>query len=335
MIKAQVIFQCATEVQDPPLWGRPLSYSTGGHVAAAFLMMLLAYQTKGPVQTVVREVSFVEKAAPAPAPVKTVSPAKKILQAIKGPKKTKADGGRKKIRGANIASPRGKKTGKVVAKKPLSGPIVPMKNFGMVGRKKAALVELGGDSRPKPAARDLLMPADSSGPDKMISLDTENMGAIRSRESSIGTPLVSRRVVGASLSGRAKQLAMSAPGRKKRTTAEDLKSNPLDKDKWGKQKGPFSMEGPLKYRKILKMELPPYPRWAEEKGIEASVSIRLWVNPKGKVQDNFYLEKTTGYSELDHLAMEALRKFVFIPLPEGQPQEDEWGVATFRYELKR
>ena len=79
------------------------------------------------------------------------------------------------------------------------------------------------------------------------------------------------------------------------------------------------------------MELPPYPRWAEEKALEATVSIRLWVNPKGQVLENFYLERTTGYSELDHLAMDALRRFVFVPIPNNLPQEDEWGGAGYGY----
>jgi TonB family protein len=123
-------------------------------------------------------------------------------------------------------------------------------------------------------------------------------------------------------------------GQKRKTAIESLKANPLDDGKWGKNTGPFSMEGPLKYRKILKMELPPYPRWAEEKGLEASVSIRLWVDPRGKVKENMYLEKTSGYSEIDHVAMEALMNFKFVPIPSDLTQEDEWGVATFRFELK-
>ncbi|OVE78069.1 hypothetical protein BVX98_01455, partial [bacterium F11] len=172
---------------------------------------------------------------------------------------------------------------------------------------------------------------DNSG---KIALDTMDLDELKKQESSIGSPLVSQNVVSGSLPGRVKQLAR-ANNRKKKATMEYLKTNPLDKDMWGKSKGPFSMEGPLKYRKILKMELPPYPRWAEEKGLEASVSIRLWVNPKGRVIDNMYLEKTTGYSELDHLAMEALRRFIFVSLPDDQLQEDEWGVATFRYELRK
>jgi TonB family protein len=95
------------------------------------------------------------------------------------------------------------------------------------------------------------------------------------------------------------------------------------------------MEGPLKYRKILKMELPPYPRWAEEQGLEASVSFRLWVDPRGRVKENLYLEKASGSGELDALAKQALQRFVFVPIPEGQPQEDEWGVATFRFEFRK
>jgi periplasmic protein TonB len=121
---------------------------------------------------------------------------------------------------------------------------------------------------------------------------------------------------------------------RRKAALESLKANPIDEGKWGKQKGPFSMEGPLKYRKILNMELPVYPRWAEEKGIEASISVRLWVDAKGRVKENMYLEKTSGYSELDQTAMDALRRFKFVPIPSDQAQDDEWGVATFRFELK-
>lgn len=115
---------------------------------------------------------------------------------------------------------------------------------------------------------------------------------------------------------------------------EKLMSNPKGAESWGDKKGPFSIEGPLKYRKILQKELPIYPRWAEEKGITASVSIRIWAAPNGKVKTNMYLEKTSGYTELDRLAKEAIAKFVFIALPREQDQEDEWGIATFRFELK-
>jgi TonB family protein len=122
----------------------------------------------------------------------------------------------------------------------------------------------------------------------------------------------------------------------RKTAIETLSTTPIEKDSWGKKGGPFSMEGPLKYRRIKVMQMPPYPRWAEEKGIEATVSFRLWVDPKGKVRpEKVYLEKTSGYSELDAAAKDSLIKFVFVPIPDGQPAEDEWGVATFKFELKK
>jgi TonB family protein len=151
----------------------------------------------------------------------------------------------------------------------------------------------------------------------------------------VGSPIVSQGALGSGASTSGRLLGDTELANRKKRTVESLKSNPLDDEKWGKQKGPFSMEGPLKYRKILKMELPTYPRWAEEQGVEASISIRLWVSPDGHVKDNMYLERTTGYSELDHMAMDALKKFVFVPLPSEQEQTDEWGVATFRFELKK
>ena len=167
-----------------------------------------------------------------------------------------------------------------------------------------------------------------------IALVKGDLSDIKRRESSVGVPIVSRRLVGGGLKGSQKKLLKAQPGQKKRASLEKLKANPLEKSRWGQKKGPFSMEGPLKYRKIKKMDLPPYPRWAEEKAIEASVSIRLWVDPKGRVKDNMYLEKASGYGELDTLAKDALRKFIFVSLPDDQVQEDEWGVATFRFELR-
>ena len=95
----------------------------------------------------------------------------------------------------------------------------------------------------------------------------------------------------------------------------------------------FWISGPLKNREILKMRLPRYPRWAEEKGLEAQVSIRLTVNVRGQVKTNLTVERTSGFTELDQLAVESLRMFVFRPLQEKETLREEWGVATFNFRL--
>lgn len=90
--------------------------------------------------------------------------------------------------------------------------------------------------------------------------------------------------------------------------------------------------GPVVGRKILASYLPVYPDWAKVKNVEANVIIRFYVAPEGTVREKLYLERTSGYSTLDKLAMDALRKWIFEPIKTGAG--DQWGMITFRYLLK-
>ena len=101
-------------------------------------------------------------------------------------------------------------------------------------------------------------------------------------------------------------------------------------EKVAKHKG-LEISGPLAGRKILSLSLPKYPDWAREKEIEADVVIRFFVSADGRVMDRMILERTSGYPELDQLSMDALKKFVFVPL---QGEDDQWGIITFRFRLK-
>ncbi len=96
----------------------------------------------------------------------------------------------------------------------------------------------------------------------------------------------------------------------------------------------FSIVGPLSGRKILKMALPRYPRWAEEQGLEAQVAVRLTVTAKGRVKPDLVIERTSGYPDLDNLVLEAVRKMLFSPL-SGGARHDEWGVAAFNFKLSK
>lgn len=342
----QFIIAYAAPYQDPQPWKKAYSYSVFGHSALLALIMMLAIHSKRIPMTMLTEVTFIEQAVPQAAGVEKSIAKDEAAEGGFAPDSTgrslKSDSevytsGSGPLRvGDQNSPPSGKGSGKMGGNVPLSGPIVADEPIGWIGRKTGALIELptrtGGT-----VGGGIKGGKESAGPmGEPVALSRLGVDEIQRKEAGIGAPLISENVVSGSLSGKTKGLAgLASPEEKRRSAMENLKANPTDKDKWGKQKGPFSMEGPLKYRKILKMELPPYPRWAEEKAIEASVSIRLWVNPKGKVIENMYLEKTSGYSELDHLAMEALQKFVFIAIPENLSQEDEWGVATFRFELKK
>lgn len=95
--------------------------------------------------------------------------------------------------------------------------------------------------------------------------------------------------------------------------------------------GAVEIAGPLSRRKVLKSLLPQYPEWARRKGIEADVSIRLFVAPDGAVRGKMTVERTSGHLELDRIAMEALRRWLFEPAPAGG---DQWGVVTFRFRLE-
>ncbi len=89
--------------------------------------------------------------------------------------------------------------------------------------------------------------------------------------------------------------------------------------------------GPLSRRGVVESFLPVYPDWAKRKGVEANVSIRLFVAPDGAVREKMTVEQTSGYRELDRLAMEALRRWRFEPVAGGG---DQWGIVTFRFRLQ-
>jgi TonB family protein len=90
--------------------------------------------------------------------------------------------------------------------------------------------------------------------------------------------------------------------------------------------------GQLSGRGILKRTSPSYPRWAEEQGIEAQVAVAFTVRADGSVKDNLYIEKTSGYPEIDDIAKEALQQFLFAPLSSS---EDQSGTAIFVFKLSR
>ncbi len=92
------------------------------------------------------------------------------------------------------------------------------------------------------------------------------------------------------------------------------------------------IQGDIAGRQILVAKKPPYPRWAQEQGLEATVTIYFVVRPDGTVKDNLIIERSSNYPELDQLAKEALLQFKFAPISGS---DDQSGYATFRYMLER
>lgn len=92
------------------------------------------------------------------------------------------------------------------------------------------------------------------------------------------------------------------------------------------------IQGDIAGRKIQSAKKPGYPRWAQDQGIEAAVTLYFTVSPDGSVKENVMVEKTSGYTELDDQAKEALLQFKFEALSIA---DDQTGYATFRFMLER
>ena len=94
----------------------------------------------------------------------------------------------------------------------------------------------------------------------------------------------------------------------------------------------FTIQGPLKDRKIERQVAPEYPAWAQAQGIEASVVLEFTVQADGLVKNVVIVRQTSGYPKLDESAIKALHQWKFVALPEGENRE-EVGLITFRYSL--
>ncbi len=99
-----------------------------------------------------------------------------------------------------------------------------------------------------------------------------------------------------------------------------------------KSKKGFEIAGPLNNRTIVRKVIPQYPAWAEEQGIIGSVRIWFMVTGDGQVRSNMRLTKTTGYPELDKLALDALRQWRFASFSSGD-EAGQWGIITFTFSL--
>lgn len=94
----------------------------------------------------------------------------------------------------------------------------------------------------------------------------------------------------------------------------------------------FEISGSVGNRKVLSRQVPEYPRWAEERGITATVQVYFTVRPDGTIRSNLRIQRSSGYAELDQLAKDALLKWRFSPSDPGDDSVS-WGVITFRFTL--
>jgi TonB family protein len=88
--------------------------------------------------------------------------------------------------------------------------------------------------------------------------------------------------------------------------------------------------GPVADRPLVSYQVPRYPEWAKRDGVEGSVTLYFFVLPDGRIKENIVVERTSGFSDFDTGAVEALRQWKFQALPGSGEQ---WGRITFNYRL--
>lgn len=92
--------------------------------------------------------------------------------------------------------------------------------------------------------------------------------------------------------------------------------------------GAFKLSGPGARRKIISAPLPYYPKWAKERGVEAYLELKMWIDSSGSVQ-NVSILKSSGYSDLDRICADTISRWRFDP-EEGQPT---WAMLPLRFRL--
>lgn len=216
---------------------------------------------------------------------------------------------------------------KLGSKKDLDKPMID-KPLDLVGRKSVAAASM--DINPLQLSKKQDSLAAASNLPTGIKLGSKSSWLPQAQAPIVSSQNFARR---ANLQGRGGSLAdmptIAKPVEKKQI---DFNTQNLTLNR---EKNTFKIFGPLKDRPIIEKYLPKYPRWAEEQGLECNVSLHFFVMPNGIVKDNFFVEQSSGYSEMDQLAMKALRAFKFAPMGSGERQEEQEGVIVFYFQLSR
>ena len=90
----------------------------------------------------------------------------------------------------------------------------------------------------------------------------------------------------------------------------------------------FNLTGPGSRRKILYSPIPSYPDWAKERGVQAYLELKLWVDESGEVKELSVL-KSSGYLDLDRICIETVSRWRFEP----QKGEPTWAILPLRFHL--
>lgn len=99
------------------------------------------------------------------------------------------------------------------------------------------------------------------------------------------------------------------------------------------RKDEYQITGPVSARGIVRAVHPRYPEWAEKGGIQGEVQLRFWVLPEGVV-NRVEVVTTSGYADLDQIAVAAMRQWLFEPVSQQEGMQEQWGMMTLRFQLK-
>ncbi len=93
------------------------------------------------------------------------------------------------------------------------------------------------------------------------------------------------------------------------------------------------IKGGIKRSILLKPALPIYPEWAKELGNYFEIELKFLILADGTIGS---VEKVTsaGYPELDEIGIRYIRKWKFMPLPEGTKPAEQWGTVKLVFNLK-
>ena len=94
----------------------------------------------------------------------------------------------------------------------------------------------------------------------------------------------------------------------------------------------ITISGPLSSRKITYKPATPYPLWAQERGLTATISVQIAVNPDGTVKDNVFVIKTSGFGSWDRLVIESVRQWKFASIQNSGIVQT--GIITFNFVLE-
>ena len=139
---------------------------------------------------------------------------------------------------------------------------------------------------------------------------------------------------GGGLAGRARIAEPEPTADIVKTAAEPAPQQAVAEVKLDSKGVGMTISGQIKGRKIISSVVPEYTAKARRNGWEGAVAVHFTVLANGRVKDNTYLEQSSVHRDLNQMALTAIKKFRFAPLPADQSAVEQWGVITIIFRLR-